>query len=95
MPILHVERLGGLANFGGAGAHIRSRGQLDTDTLPAAEQTAVEALFRASGKPKASLVRDGFRYKISRTLAGQTQTIEANEADVPAALVACVQDELV
>jgi hypothetical protein len=63
--------------------------------LSAAEQRAVEALFQSYGKAKPSQVRDGFRYRISRTTSGGVETIEAPEAVVPAALSQCVKDELV
>jgi hypothetical protein len=95
MAFLHVERLGGLAGFGGAGAHVRSLGQLDTDALSAQEQQAVDALFKSKGKAKTSQVCDGFRYRISRTTSGGTETIEAPEDAVPTAIAQCVKDELV
>ena len=95
MPLLHVERLGGLAGFGGAGAHVRSHGQLETDALSTEEQQAVEALFKSHGKAKATAMRDGFRYRISRATSGGTETVEAPEAAVPDALARCVKDEIV
>jgi len=95
MALLHVERIGGLAGFGGAGAHVRSLGQLDLDTLSAEEQRAVENLFQSKGKSKATPIRDGFSYRISRTTSGRTETIEASESTVPKSLTQCVKDELV
>jgi hypothetical protein len=95
MALLQVERIGGLAGFGGPGAHIRSQGQLETDALSPKEQRIVENLFNSKGKAKASQVRDGFRYRITRTLSGQTETIEAPEGAVPVSLAQCVKDELV
>lgn len=95
MAKLHVERIGGLAGIGVAGAHVRSHGEVDLAALSAAEQQAVEALFKSHAKAKPSPVRDGFRYKISRTTAAGVETIEAAEAAVPAALSQCVKDELV
>ena len=94
MPQLHVERLGGLAGFGGGG-HVRSQGQLDTDALSAQEQRAVEALFKPHGKTKASPVRDGFRYRITRDTAAGTESVEVPEEAVPSAVAQCVKDELV
>ena len=95
MAKLHVERIGGLAGFGGARAHVRSHGEVDIAALSAAEQCAVEALFQSRGLAKPSQVCDGFRYRISRTTPGGVETIEAPEAVVPAALSQCVKDELV
>jgi hypothetical protein len=94
MAILHVEKLGGLAGFGGARARLRSRGQVDTKALSAADQKAVDELFRSGGAAD-SRGADGFRFRISRTTAAGTETVEASEANVPAALASCVKDELV
>jgi Emfourin len=95
MAILRVERIGGLAGFGGVNSHVRSRGQLEIAALSAAEQQAVEALFQSHGKEKASQMRDGFRYKITRITSAKSETIEAPESVVPVALVQCVKDEIV
>ena len=96
MSLLHVERIGGLAGFGGVGAHVRSLGQLETDTLSFEEQRAIENLFKSKGKAKTSRIRDGFRYRISRTSSsGQMETIEAPEVEIPASLSQCVNDEIV
>ena len=94
MAILHVEKLGGLANFGGAKARIRSRGQIDTAALSAADQKAVDSLFKKGGGP-APKGGDDFRFRISRTTAAGTETVEAPESSIPAALASCVKDELV
>ena len=94
MAKLHVERVGGFAGFGG-GSHIRSHGEVETATLAADQQRAVEALFRARGKAQPSPVRDGFRYRLSRATPQGIETIEAREADVPAVISECVKDELV
>jgi hypothetical protein len=95
MGKVHVERVGGLAGFGGAGAHVRSRGEIDIARLSPAEQQAVESLFQSRGKVKPSQARDTFRYRISRTTSKGTETIEVPEEVVPAALSQCVNDELV
>ena len=67
MAKLHIERVGGLAGFGGGGAHIRSHGEVETTKLTAGQQQSVETLFRARGKAQPSPVRDGFRYRLTRT----------------------------
>lgn len=95
MAILHVEKLGGLAGFGGARARIRSRGQIDTASLSAADQKAVDSLFQTGGASAPPTEADGFRFRISRTTAAGTETIEASEAHVPAALASSVKDEFV
>ncbi len=95
MAKLHVERIGGLAGFGVSGSHLRSHGDLDTATLSAEDQQAVEALFQSQGKAKRSQVRDGFCYRVTRSTSGGTETIEVPEEGVPVALTQCVKDELV
>ncbi len=95
MAKLHVERIGGLAGFGGTRAHIRSHGEIDLATLSTADQKAVEGLFKSKGKTPPSQARDTFRYRITRTTAEGVETIEVSEEGVPAALCHCVQDELI
>lgn len=95
MAILHVEKLGGLANFGGANARIRSHGQLDTAALSATDRRAVDELFQTLSTSEPPKGADGFRFRISRTTAAGTETVEAPETHVPAALASCVKDEFV
>ena len=95
MPLLHVERFGGFAGFGGAAARVRSHGQVDVSSLSAVEQQAVEALFQTGGHAGTPPMPDGFRYKLSRTTPTGTDVIEVPESLLPAALVQCVKDELV
>ncbi len=40
-------------------------------------------------------MRDGFSYRISRTTANGTETIEVPGEDLPGAVIACVKDELI
>ena len=95
MTVLHVEKLGGLAGFGGSRARIRSRGQIDSASLSAADRKAVDALFETGSASAPTKGADQFRFRITRTSAAGTQTIEVPEARVPAALAACVKDEIV
>ena len=95
MAILHVEKLGGLANFGGARARIRSRGQLDTEALSARELQAVDSLFHRPIESETPAVADGFRFRISRITAAGTETVEVPESRVPDALASCLKDEFV
>jgi hypothetical protein len=94
MGELTVERLGGFAGFGGPGSHLRSRGVHPFESLSAADQAAVEALFASHGASTAPPVPDGFRYRITRTTPSGPESVEAPEAAVPAALKAVVKDEL-
>jgi emfourin len=95
MTILHVEKLGGLAGFGGVRARIRSHGQIDTAALSTADQKAVDLLFESGGASEPPKGADAFRFRISRTTAAGTKTVEVNEDQIPAALASCVKDEFV
>ncbi len=94
MDQLMVERIGGLAGFGGPGAHIRSRGQVAIARLSEGDRKTVETLFKTRGKAKPTAMRDGFSYRISRTTQAGTETIEVPESLLPASIAGCVKDEL-
>ena len=99
MTLVRVERIGGVAGFGLAAGHLRSIGTIDTATLQPAEQKILDVLFshRARGKAAAHAgpACDAFCYLLSRGSGAATETIEAAEAALPAAVVQCVRDEIV
>jgi len=95
MAKVQVERIGGLAGFGGARSRVRSRGEIEWTDVSPADQQALDSLFQSPGNAKPSQVRDGFRYRITRTTAKGLQTIEAPEEAVPMALRQSVKDEIV
>jgi hypothetical protein len=94
MGILKVERIGGLAGFGGARSRLKSDGQIAFATLSLTDQKAVEALFKAHGKDTPSPVRDGFSYSVTRGGGAAGDTILVPEDKMPAALIACVKDRI-
>jgi len=94
MGILKVERIGGLAGFGGAKSRLKSDGEIAFSALPLSDQKAVEALFKAGGKPKQPQMRDGFSYRVSRGGTAAGETILVPEDKMPAALIACVKDRI-
>lgn len=95
---LHIERLGGLAGMGLPASRLRSEGRLSAGALSDADRAAVDRLFthKPAKRGAASPVRDGFRYRITRTsAAGVAQVVEvATESQVPQALRDCIRDEL-
>ncbi len=95
MAKLQVERIGGIAGFGGAGSHLRSRGEVELTDLSAAEQQAVDSLFQSRDKPKSSQMRDGFQYRITRNTANGVETIVVPEEAVPATIRGSLKDEIV
>ncbi|MEI7862008.1 MAG: protealysin inhibitor emfourin [Planctomycetota bacterium] len=99
MTLVRVERIGGVVGFGLAVGHLRSFGTIDTATLTPSEQKILDLLFshRAQGKAAAhpGPACDAFCYLLSRGSGAATETIEAAEAALPAAVVQCVRDEIV
>lgn len=96
MDLLTVERVGGLAAFGGPAERIRirSRGQIRLADLSKADRHAVEAFFQPGWKARPSADRDGFEYRLSMSTRSGEKTVQVPEAEVPAALITCVKDEL-
>ena len=95
MSKLQVERIGGLAGFGGPRSHLRSRGEVDLHALSPNDQEAVESLFQSQSHAEPSQVRDGFRYRIARTTSAGIETIEVPEDAVPTTIRQAVKDEIV
>ena len=95
MTVLHIERLGGLPGIGTPRSALRSCGEIALSDLSQADRAAIEDLFRNPPRAAAPTVRDGFRYRLSRGAASSAETVEVAEASVPAAVAACVKDQLV
>lgn len=93
MSRVDVERLGGLAGFGGPGSHLRSRGSVDSSQLSQSDRAAVEALF--ASPPKAGGPPDGFVYRLTRSTPKGPQSVEVADQHLPEAVKASVKDELV
>jgi len=91
---LQIEKLGGLAGFGGP--HLKSKGDVAVSDLSPADQKAVEALFADPKKvaPAPAGQADAFRYKITRHGPAGDQTVEIPEHAVPAAVKNSVKDVL-
>jgi hypothetical protein len=95
MSMLKIEKIGGLAGMGLPGSKLKSSGEQSMSALSADDQASVEAMFRdPKAHREAPHMRDGFRYRITRTVDGKEQTVEVPESAVPAALKACVTDRL-
>jgi len=95
--VIEIERLGGLAGFGGPLARLRSVLRLDLSQLAPAQRQALEALLDGSWGAQAGASHpDGFRYRLSRTLPGHAQplSVEVPERAVPAFVRDGMRDEL-
>ena len=93
MNTLKIERIGGLAGFGLPGSKVQSSGEQSISALSPADQASVEALFQ-NPPLQEEQQRDAFRYRITRTVKGNKQTVEVPESAVPPALKACITDKL-
>ena len=95
MNMLKIEKVGGLAGMGLPGSKLKSSGEQQMSALSADDQASVEALFRdPKARQESPHMRDGFRYRITRTVDGKEQSVEVPESAMPAALKACVTDRL-
>lgn len=90
MDRLKIERVGGVAGFGGP--HLKSRGEVALSDLSLADQKTVESLFADPKKVPASRSgqADTFSYRITRG----AQTIEIPEHAVPSTIKSSVKDVL-
>jgi hypothetical protein len=88
-----IERVGGLGGFGLPGSHLKSRGELSTSELSPADLEALDALFKADSAVGESMP-DAFRYRITRKIGANEQTIEVPEDSVPGSIKSCVKDTL-
>jgi hypothetical protein len=94
MGVLKVERIGGLAGFGGARSRLKSDGEIAFSSLSLSDQKAVDALFKGDSKSAPSQMRDGFSYRLTRGGGAAGDTILVPEDRMPAALIACVKDRI-
>lgn len=94
MDRLQIERIGGVAGFGGP--HLKSRGELALSDLSPADRQAVEGLFSDPQKamPTHPGEADAFRYRITRQTAAGSQTIEVPGNAVPGVVRDSVKDVL-
>ena len=84
-----------MAGFGLPGSKIESTGEQAISALSVDDQASVEALFqKPAHQQKPQQERDAFRYRITRIVKGQRQTVEVPESVVPLALKGCVSDKL-
>ncbi|MDQ0454150.1 protealysin inhibitor emfourin [Rhizobium paknamense] len=92
MGDLHLEKLGGFAGFGGAGAKLKCCGVYAAEQLDDAERSLIETFFE--GNPLATRSMDGFRYRITWPERFGERSVEVSENLVPEALRKAVKDRL-
>jgi hypothetical protein len=92
-PRIRIERLAGLAGFGLPGSALSSVGEIDPLQLSGADRAAVEALFTRPRRTAVSgQTRDTFHYRLSRPTKSGVQTVDADETEIPIALIGCIKD---
>jgi hypothetical protein len=91
---LTIERTGGLAGFGGP-AKVRSRGNVDLDTLSEGDRAAIDSLFTQHRHGSRESAPDAFRYRLSRQRNGAIETVDVPEAALPAVVMSSITDELI
>ncbi|HEX9473225.1 MAG TPA: protealysin inhibitor emfourin [Steroidobacteraceae bacterium] len=94
MGILKVEKLGGFAGYGNPGSRIRSQGEIAVESLSEADRQSVTRLFKSRQNSPPSVIRDGYRYRLSHATAIGTEMVEVAEDAVPQSIRACAKDEL-
>jgi hypothetical protein len=94
MDRLQIEKLGGLAGFGGP--HLKSRGEVALSDLSPADRETVEGLFKNPDKiaPAPRGEADAHRYKLSRQTATGPVEVEVPGHAVPSVLRDSVRDVL-
>ena len=90
---VRVEKVGGLAGFGGA--HLKSEGEIDLDHLSDDERSAIEQLLAKRATRSEGLSRDAFRYRLSWDEGGDKHSIEVGESEAPETVRAAAKDRLV
>jgi len=95
MMILKVERIGGLPGFGKANSHLRSTGEINMVDLSEDDRQKIEALFKSPTTIKSTKAPHAFRYRITRTTASGTESVEAGEEKIPDVIRRCVKDEFI
>jgi len=94
MTVLHVERLGGLPGVGNPRSRLRSCGEISLSDLSQADRAAVEELFR--NPPRAApVLRDAFRYRISRDGSSGGESVEGAERGLATRVAADVKDTFI
>lgn len=90
---IQVERIGGFGGFGLPSSHLKSRGEISGAELSPDDARTLEALFDGSAAGGAPMP-DAFRYRLTRKVGDQLQTVEVPEDSVPEAVRNCVRDYL-
>ena len=94
MDDIHLERLGGMANFGGENSALRSTGGLSSQNLSDDDRRRVETLFQTGAPAAPDGAADMFHYRITWETEQGARTIEVPESAVPDTLKNAVSDQL-
>jgi len=90
-----VEKLGGIAGFGGPSARIRSTGRIEFSSLVETDQQFLMNLFAHKPELNQKLCPDELKYRITTGSDERQMAIELPESLTPSFIKKCVRDELV
>lgn len=89
MHEITIEAFGGFVGAGGPGSRVYQRGAIAWSALSAADQAALERLFTARAPVDANVY-----YRLTRSGARGTETVDVLPDQIPAALLASVRTTL-
>jgi hypothetical protein len=91
---LKVERVGGLAGFGGP--RLKSAGEVAMSALSEKDRKVIEAMFRGATRAArtGAAKPDAFVYRITLHSGGSMKTVEVSEERVPEVVRKCVKSTL-
>lgn len=95
MATYFVEKLGGIACFGGPSARIRSVGKIDDETLSEYDRALLKNLFSSDLMRNKEPGPDEFQYRITLMNDKFQKSIDLPESKTPPAIKDCVRDEFV
>lgn len=93
MAVYKVEKLGGLAGFGGPFSRLKSVGQIDESAVDEPARKLLNELFASASSPEPLKKPDEFRYKITLMKNGVENSIELPESQTPLVIRQSVRDE--
>ncbi|MFM7315450.1 MAG: protealysin inhibitor emfourin [bacterium] len=93
MAVYRVEKLGGLAGFGGPLSRVKSVGQMDESALDEPVRQFLRDRFASTSSTETMGRPDEFQYKITLETSGVEKTIILPESQTPLVIRQSVRDE--
>jgi hypothetical protein len=90
-----IEKLGGIAGFGGPFARIRSIGTIDERSLSLKDRDYLQNLFLSYSTKRFTQQCDEFIFRIIQKNDNEEKRIDVPESLLPDSIRSCVRDEFV